>query len=163
VPYDGKVLGTRLLHLFEDDPSAAKRLAEAPDLEAAIVTLFPLPRGGTKFGLRHIIAVDLLQIIDGVVVVHHDRNSDTGAPWVPLTVSSSTRAKVILRDDLVCQICGGQVGDGELELDHIVPVCFGGSNRIDNLRVAHRDCNRRRKRVAPKPRSTRRRRREVQP
>lgn len=39
------------------------------------------------------------------------------------------RARVVL--DYRCQACGN--GVDKLELDHIVPVAFGGSNALDNL------------------------------
>jgi 5-methylcytosine-specific restriction endonuclease McrA len=32
----------------------------------------------------------------------------------------------------------------EMTLDHVIPRAFGGSNRIENLRLAHVSCNERR-------------------
>ena len=35
-------------------------------------------------------------------------------------------------------------GSGEnLEIDHVVPLARGGSNRLENLQLLCRDCNRR--------------------
>lgn len=51
----------------------------------------------------------------------------------------------------VCWLCGGGMdkrthGDGNenacTSIDHVVPLIHGGSNCIDNLRLAHKYCNR---------------------
>lgn len=67
-------------------------------------------------------------------------------------------AQVIDRDGLECWICGRVV---ELSappnrkrtpsLDHIVPLSEGGTNALDNLRLAHNVCNQRRNRAAQAP------------
>lgn len=44
------------------------------------------------------------------------------------------------RDKYRCQICNRS--GVELEVDHIVPVSQGGSDRMDNLQTACQDCNR---------------------
>ena len=88
---------------------------------------------------------------------------------VPIEVQKA----VIIRDKCECQLCGVsdftpvkryakyaavKVGPGvdlspwqlyngpiesNLEFDHIKPVCFGGSNEADNIRLLCRACNRR--------------------
>ncbi len=50
------------------------------------------------------------------------------------------RFMVIKRDLYRCQICNR--AGVELEVDHIVPLNRGGSDRMDNLQTACRDCNR---------------------
>lgn len=66
--------------------------------------------------------------------------------WIP----SSIRREVYERDDYRCQLCGSETEvapvSGEYHpwapsLDHIVPKSRGGSDRISNLRTAHRWCN----------------------
>jgi 5-methylcytosine-specific restriction endonuclease McrA len=50
------------------------------------------------------------------------------------------RAQVIDRDNWTCQYCGAS----ELEsphCDHIVPLIAGGTNDLDNLACACRECN----------------------
>ncbi len=59
-------------------------------------------------------------------------------------VSMRTRVAVWTRDQGICGICGQAVTVADFELDHILPQCDGGDNAIDNLRVAHRICNRHR-------------------
>jgi hypothetical protein len=49
--------------------------------------------------------------------------------------------KVVRRDGQVCQLCGKNVPDNELHLDHLIPVSRGGASTVDNLRVLCADCN----------------------
>lgn len=64
--------------------------------------------------------------------------------------------KLFLRDNGVCQICGGAcdyndyyinengtfiAGDLYPSRDHIIPLSKGGSHSWDNVRLAHRGCN----------------------
>lgn len=54
----------------------------------------------------------------------------------------------------LCGICGRAITDGLIEVDHIVPVAVDPDRAYDesNLRLAHRSCNRSRKRVrGPRP------------
>lgn len=68
--------------------------------------------------------------------------------------NKSLRARVFERDDGICRVrhddtqdmCGRPVDPDNWELDHILPILMGGPNTIDNLRVAHPICNRRRPR-----------------
>lgn len=50
------------------------------------------------------------------------------------------RFQVFKRDKFTCQYCGRS--GVELEVDHITPVASGGTNDIDNLITACKDCNR---------------------
>ena len=50
--------------------------------------------------------------------------------------------KVIRRDGQVCQKCNQIVPDDEVEFDHIIPFSKGGTSTVENLRVVHFDCNR---------------------
>ena len=63
-----------------------------------------------------------------------------------------TLKKLIKRDGLQCAICGGMCdlndrsygnGNGPLypSMDHIIPLCKGGSHTWDNVQVAHLICN----------------------
>jgi hypothetical protein len=52
--------------------------------------------------------------------------------------------KVVRRDSQICQDCGELVKDNEVEFDHIIPFSKGGTSTVENLRLVHRSCNRRR-------------------
>lgn len=57
-----------------------------------------------------------------------------------------TLATIPARSGFRCGICGGRVGmsdRGDLQptVDHIIPVACGGANHADNLQLAHRACN----------------------
>jgi len=58
------------------------------------------------------------------------------------SLSKSTRFEVFKRDSFTCQYCGAKAPDVILEVDHIKPVCDGGTNDLMNLITSCRDCNR---------------------
>jgi hypothetical protein len=51
------------------------------------------------------------------------------------------RAAVIERDGYVCQLCGGNVEQTDVHIDHIRPWSKGGQHTLDNLQVTHSRCN----------------------
>jgi hypothetical protein len=55
-------------------------------------------------------------------------------------ISIRKRFEVFKRDGYKCSICR-RVG-GELELDHVIPVCRGGNSNMNNLQTLCRKCNR---------------------
>lgn len=50
--------------------------------------------------------------------------------------------KVVRRDGQICQECNDPVRDDEVEFDHIIPFSKGGRSTVDNLRLIHKKCNR---------------------
>lgn len=56
-------------------------------------------------------------------------------------IPKKMRAAVIERDGYVCGLCGGDVEQDDVHIDHIVPVSLGGQNELSNLQVAHSLCN----------------------
>lgn len=56
-------------------------------------------------------------------------------------IPKSLRFKVFARDNFTCQYCGRKPPEVELVIDHIVPLCKGGTNDINNLITACQDCN----------------------
>ncbi|MFN4017625.1 MAG: HNH endonuclease [Reyranella sp.] len=56
-------------------------------------------------------------------------------------ISLSLRFSVYARDGHTCQYCGRRPPEVELQLDHVYPVALGGTNAIDNLLTACRECN----------------------
>lgn len=65
-------------------------------------------------------------------------------------IPDSVKAEVLARDGPTCQICGLPIGlrSGthplSISFDHVEPVALGGTNSVENLRVAHLLCNVRR-------------------
>lgn len=51
---------------------------------------------------------------------------------------------------LLSKLCGNKCGicglplDGDIDIDHIIPISFGGTDSIDNLRVLHAACHKKR-------------------
>ena len=58
------------------------------------------------------------------------------------SISVKKRFEVFKRDNFTCQYCSAKPPTTPLEVDHIVPVCKGGVNDIENLITACFDCNR---------------------
>lgn len=59
-----------------------------------------------------------------------------------VSLSKKVRFDVFKRDCFECQYCGRHPPDIVLEVDHIIPVCDGGDNDVENLLTACFDCNR---------------------
>lgn len=56
-------------------------------------------------------------------------------------LTKSVRFSVFSRDNFACKYCGRQSDEVVLVVDHIVPVCQGGTNDPVNLVTACEDCN----------------------
>lgn len=61
------------------------------------------------------------------------------------TISREVMLKVVRRDGQICQRCHEPVRDDEVEFDHVIPFSRGGRSTAENLRLVHRDCNRRKR------------------
>lgn len=57
-------------------------------------------------------------------------------------ISKSVRFSVFARDGFTCRYCGKQSDNAVLEVDHVIPVCQGGTNDLENLITSCVDCNR---------------------
>lgn len=57
-------------------------------------------------------------------------------------ISSALRLSVYTRDNFTCQYCGAHAHETKLEIDHIIPVYYGGNEIINNLRTSCTRCNR---------------------
>ena len=61
------------------------------------------------------------------------------------TISREVMLKVVRRDGQICQRCHEPVRDDDVEFDHVIPFSRGGRSTAENLRLVHRDCNRRKR------------------
>lgn len=59
-----------------------------------------------------------------------------------MSVSTRTRFEVFKRDNFTCRYCGRKSPEVILEVDHITPICEGGSDDQINLTTSCWDCNR---------------------
>lgn len=58
-------------------------------------------------------------------------------------ITEKLRFQVLTRDGFRCKVCGRDAQDGvKLEIDHIIPVDWGGTNDISNLQTLCEECNR---------------------
>lgn len=56
-------------------------------------------------------------------------------------ISKRTRFEIFNRDGFTCRYCGGQSDQVKLVIDHIKPVCSGGTNDPTNLITSCESCN----------------------
>lgn len=56
-------------------------------------------------------------------------------------ISKSFRFAIFARDNFTCRYCGRQSDVVPLHVDHVIPVCQGGTNDRENLITACADCN----------------------
>lgn len=56
-------------------------------------------------------------------------------------VSTRRRFEIFKRDGFTCMYCGGKPPAVVLHVDHIVPVCKGGTNGTENLVTSCAKCN----------------------
>jgi len=55
------------------------------------------------------------------------------------------RAQLVARHGRSCWLCNRAIALADtLSIDHVRPLSRGGSNKIDNLRLSHERCNRKR-------------------
>lgn len=58
-------------------------------------------------------------------------------------VEKVSRKKILKLYRGKCGICGQKVNPRKFELDHIIPLCKGGTHEYANIQPAHPACNRR--------------------
>lgn len=58
-------------------------------------------------------------------------------------ISNKLKALVMIRDNSTCQMCGKTVKDDHIrvQIDHIVPLSWGGETVLENLQVLCSNCN----------------------
>lgn len=62
-------------------------------------------------------------------------------PMKRRSLSKKVRFAVFARDGFACRYCGAQSDKVQLVVDHVVPVCQGGSDEPENLITACFPCN----------------------
>jgi hypothetical protein len=59
-----------------------------------------------------------------------------------MALSVRTRFEIFKRDDFTCRYCGRRSPEVVLEIDHVLPLCEGGSDDEMNLLTSCWECNR---------------------
>lgn len=77
--------------------------------------------------------------IEGVILdLHLSLPIDRPKGFKRRKLSPQRRAQIMQRDNGACRSCGSTT---DVCIDHIVPLCQGGSNEVSNLQVLCRPCN----------------------
>jgi len=50
-------------------------------------------------------------------------------------------ARIVARDGVKCGLCGKRVDLNRVQVDHDIPLAYGGDSQLHNLQLAHGDCN----------------------
>lgn len=58
-----------------------------------------------------------------------------------LIVEDVTREVLLARDGELCHLCGRWMCWRETSFDHVLPLSKGGEHTLENVKLAHRDCN----------------------
>jgi len=58
-----------------------------------------------------------------------------------VAISTRLRFEILRRDNFRCTYCGATPDEGELHIDHVVPVALGGTDIAQNLTTACAPCN----------------------
>jgi hypothetical protein len=61
------------------------------------------------------------------------------------------RFQILKRDNFTCRYCGQYAPNVILEVDHVIPVCEGGTDDPDNLVTACMACNQGKEGLRPRP------------
>lgn len=49
---------------------------------------------------------------------------------------------ILAAHGMICHLCGGEIEDGDLHYDHVIPLAKGGEHSNENIRPSHAFCNR---------------------
>jgi len=115
----------------------------------------------------------------GKATIVHDHGREIGTPTFQMRLPSVirmlyyivtkprpialTKKNVLLRDEYVCQYCGGETDRSSATVDHVVPSSRGGRSVFENLVCCCAPCNARKRDRAPKEAGMRLRRKPRRP
>lgn len=100
---------------------------------------------GTHKGLKHRIT------IQDVINAAHDPVSDKSRGIAPRRQNRFYRGakKRLLKTDSHCYWCSKELDSSTGTIDHMIPLSKGGTNGTDNLVLACKECNEKRKNYLP--------------
>lgn len=98
-----------------------------------------------EFGILNEQACLIFGHICPVFFVNEPFTETTELRKIKRKFSRSMFLRIVRRDNQTCQICGKNLREEEIEIDHIIPYSKGGPTEESNLRVLCKDCNRKKK------------------
>lgn len=98
-----------------------------------------------KFGSLNDHSCAVFGHICPVFFVNETLTETTELRGITRNISRAMFLRIVRRDNQTCQICGKNLKEDEIEIDHIIPFSQGGPTEESNLRVLCKDCNRKKK------------------
>jgi len=96
----------------------------------------------SEFGSLSKNSCEIFGHICPVFFVNEPLTETTEPRRVTRNISRAMFLRVVRRDNQTCQICGRNLKEDEIEIDHIIPFAEGGPTEESNLRVLCKSCNR---------------------
>ena len=95
-----------------------------------------------EFGSLNEHSCDIFGHICPVFFVNEPLTETSELRRITRKTSRAMFLRIVRRDNQTCQICGKNLKEDEIEIDHVIPFSQGGATQESNLRVLCKDCNR---------------------
>jgi hypothetical protein len=93
-------------------------------------------------GDMNVICLSCVYVVHNYHIINGEYTKYEEIKHKRIAISASLRRKIFIRDHWRCVLCNeGHEQNAVLSIDHIIPVCKGGTNNEDNLRTLCLACN----------------------
>jgi hypothetical protein len=79
--------------------------------------------------------------LDAMTAYENGKSLDMGFAKSARTANTKRKAVLLKRDGRECFYCGKEMEDGDITVEHLIPLDKGGNNRLENMALAHEACN----------------------
>lgn len=79
--------------------------------------------------------------LKAVEAFERNQKLDMGFAKTARTVNAKYKAALVKRDGKECFYCGLEMPDTDMTIEHLIALDKGGNNRLENMALAHSDCN----------------------
>jgi hypothetical protein len=79
--------------------------------------------------------------LKAVEAFERNQKLDMGFAKTARTVNTKYKAALLKRDGRECFYCGLDMPDEDVTIEHLIALDKGGNNRLENMALAHYECN----------------------
>lgn len=79
--------------------------------------------------------------LKAVEAFERNQKLDMGFAKTARTVNTKYKAALLKRDGRECFYCGLDMSDEDVTIEHLIALDKGGNNRLENMALAHYECN----------------------